>query len=424
LDKYLQRGWIRESKSPAGAPILFAKKKDGTLRLCVDYRGLNAVTIKNRYPLPLIQESLDRLATAVIFSKIDIRDAYHRMRIREGDEWKTAFRTRYGHYEYTVVPFGLTNAPAAFQAYINTALGGLLDVSCIVYLDDILIFSQSEEEHTKHVTEVLERLLEYKLYAKLSKCEFHTRSTEFLGFIVSTNGVSVDEERVRSIQEWPEPASVRDIRIFMGFINYYRRFIHQFSKKAAPLNSLTQKMPGQARGGHAQRKEESVTLDIGPEGRKAFQNLKDSFLSIPILSHYNPSYPTRVETDASGRAISGILSQLVPGRDGKAQWRPIAFHSRRMKPEEGRYDTHNRELLAIVDSLKVWRHYLESTVDPFELYIDYDNLRWFMKTKELSKRQVRWAEKLAEYYFDVVYRPGVLNPADGPSRRPDYIQKD
>jgi hypothetical protein len=180
LRKYLQdnlnRGWIRPSKSPAGAPILFVQKKDGSLRLCVDYRGLNEVTIKNRHPLPLVQESLDRLAGASIYTKLDLRDAYHRIRIKEGDEWKTAFRTRYGHYEYCVMPFGLANAPATFQAYINRALSDTLDVFAVVYLDDILIYSNDEESHRHHVREVLSRLRHYRLYVKRSKCLFHTTS--------------------------------------------------------------------------------------------------------------------------------------------------------------------------------------------------------------------------------------------------------
>ena len=241
LAEFMERGWIRRSKSPAGAPILFAKKKDGSLRLCVDYRGLNKVTVKNRHPLPLIAESLERLAQARIYTKLDIRDAYHRIRIKEGDEWKTAFRTRYGHFEYTVMPFGLTNAPAQFQAYMNEALAGLVDVTCIVYLDDILIFSNSEEEHTGHVREVLERLRKAKLYVKLSKCEWHTDRTEYLGYVVSPEGVSIDPERVKTIQDWPLPASVRDIRVFVGFMNYYRRFIEGFSRIVLPLTTLTKK---------------------------------------------------------------------------------------------------------------------------------------------------------------------------------------
>ena len=206
------------------------------------------------------------------------------------------------------MPFGLTNAPAQFQAYMNEALAGLVDVTCIVYLDDILIFSNSEEEHTGHVREVLERLRKAKLYVKLSKCEWHTDRTEYLGYVVSPEGVSIDPERVKTIQDWPLPASVRDIRVFVGFMNYYRRFIEGFSRIVLPLTTLTKKEPGQARGGPAMRREESTALKLPEEAKQAFQVLKDAFLKVPILAHFERDRETRLEVDASGGAISGILS--------------------------------------------------------------------------------------------------------------------
>lgn len=239
LDEYMSRGWIRRSKFSAGAPILFAKKKDGSLQLCVDYQGLNKITVKNRHLLPLITESLERLAQAKFYTKLDVRKAYHRIRIKEGDEWKTAFRTKYGHFEYIVMPFRLTNAPAQFQAYINKALVGLIDVIRIVYLDDILIFSETEEEHEAHVKQVLQRLRKAKLFEKLSKCEWHTQRTEYLGYIVTPEGISIDPERVKTITEWPKPRTVRDIRVFIGFMNYYCQFIARFSRLALPLTKLT-----------------------------------------------------------------------------------------------------------------------------------------------------------------------------------------
>lgn len=417
----LEKGWIRHSKSPAGAPILFAKKKDGTLRLCVDYRGLNKVTVKNRHPLPLITESLERLAEATIFTKLDIRDAYHRIRIKEGDEWKTAFRTRYGHFEYLVMPFGLTNAPAQFQAYMNQALAGLVDVTCVIYLDDILIFSKTETEHEAHVKEVLQRLREFKLYVKLSKCEWHTRQTEFLGYIVSPEGVSVDPGRVKTVQDWPIPRTVRDVRVFIGFMNYYRRFIHQFSKFALPLTELTQKGPNSAKGGRAQKREESQQILMGKPALDAFQKLKDSFLEVPVLAHFESSkmFQTRVEVDASGGAIAGILSQKGPRGAEKPTWRPVDFFSRKMIQAEYNYDTHDKELLAIVKSLEHYRHYLQGI--RFEVHTDHHNLKWFMDTKVLNHRQVRSYILLSKFDFTIVHKPGITNPADAPSRRPDYM---
>ena len=221
LDYALARGWITYSTSPARAPILFVLKKDEGLRLCVDYRGLNKVTIKNRYPLPLINEAIDRLVGAVRFTKVDLKDAYHRIRIKLGDEWKTAFRTRYGHFEYQVMPFGLTNALATFQAYINQALGGLLNDFYIVYLDDILIYSYNASAYEEHVQQVLKRLRQYKLYANLKKCVFSTETVEFLGFIISASGVSVDPAYIATIIEWPEPQTFTQVQQFLGFANFY-----------------------------------------------------------------------------------------------------------------------------------------------------------------------------------------------------------
>jgi hypothetical protein len=199
LDEHLQKGSIRLSSSPAGSPILFVKKKDGSLRLCVDYRGLNSITIKNRYPLPLIPEMLDRLRSARIYTKLDLRDAYNLIRIASGEEWKTAFRTRYGHFEYLVMPFELTNAPASFQGLINDVLRPFLDRFALGYLDDILIYSNSLDEHVQHVRSVLARLQETHLFVKLEKCEFHTTSTEFLGFIISPEGIQMDSRKVDAI---------------------------------------------------------------------------------------------------------------------------------------------------------------------------------------------------------------------------------
>ena len=407
LDDALLKGWIKHSTSPAGAPILFVPKKDGGLRLCVDYRGLNAVTIKNRHPLPLITETLDRLCGAVLFTKLDLTNAYHRIRIKKGDEWKTAFRTRYGHFEYQVMPFGLANAPATFQAYINKALRGLIDIFCVVYLDDILIYSSDPAEHWRHVRLVLERLKQYQLYVNLKKCEFATTKVEFLGFIVSTDGVQMDPERVRTIQEWPPPKSYRELQIFLGFVNYYRRFIEGYSKLSAPLTGLLKGSKGGKKSGPFQWSDEQ---------EQAFRRLRDAFVSIPILHHYDPIKKIKMESDASNFAVAGIISQ----QDQFGNWRPVAFWSRKMIPAEQNYETHDQELLAIVALFQQWRHYCEGAAHPIEVWSDHNNLRGFMKQKQLNSRQARWALKLAAYDFEIFHQAGKTNPADGPSRRPDY----
>jgi hypothetical protein len=241
LDEHLSIGFIRPSRSPHGAPVLFVRKKDGSLRLCVDFRGLNKITKKDRYPLPLISDLLDSPRKARIYSKIDLRHAYHLVRIAEGDEWKTAFRTCYGSFEWLVMPFGLTNAPASFQRFMNDIFGDMLDKSVLVYLDDILIYSDDIDQHRHHVQEVLSRLRKHGLYAREDKCEFHKTQVEFLGYILSERGLEMAQDKIETIQNWPEPRKVKDIQSFLGFTNFYCHFIKNYSAITVPLTWLTRK---------------------------------------------------------------------------------------------------------------------------------------------------------------------------------------
>jgi hypothetical protein len=241
IEKHLEKKFIRPSKSSIAHGVLFAPKKDGGLRPCIDYRKLNDITKKNRYPLPRIDELQDRLLGAKWFTAIDIRDAYYRIRMKEGEEWKTAFRTRWGLYEYQVMPFGLTNAPASFQALINDTIREYLDNFALAYLDDVLIFSKTLKEHIQHVRKVLAKVREKDLPVKLSKCEFHKHSISFLGYIVSDKGIAPDPKKVQAIEEWPEPTNVKEVQAFMGIVNYYRKFIAQFSGIATDLTNLTKK---------------------------------------------------------------------------------------------------------------------------------------------------------------------------------------
>ena len=409
LDTSLEKGWIRRSTSPAGAPIMFVPKKGGGLRLCVDYRGLNRITIKNRTPLPLISETMDRLCGAKVYTKLDLKDAYHRLRIREGDEWKTAFRTRYGHFEYCVMPFGLSNAPATFQAYINHALVGLVDVICVVYLDDILIYSEDPEQHTTAVRRVLERLQQYQLFVNLAKCEFDVERVEFLGFVISPDGVEMEASRVTAIREWPAPKNnVREVQVFLGFANFYRRFIYGYSRVAKGLTDLLKT------GGKPLHQ-----FSWTDEADKAFRELQIAFTTAPILRHFDPALKIRVETDASGFAVAGMISQLF-GEGAEARWHPIAFYSKKMTAIESRYETHDSELLAIVLAFRTWRHYLAYARHTIVVKTDHNNLKYFMTKRKLNSRQMRWAEELAAFDFVLEYRPGRSNPADGPSRRPDF----
>jgi hypothetical protein len=402
LDENLSRGFIRPSSSPAGAPILFVKKKDGTLRLCVDYRGLNRITIKNRYALPLISELIDRFQGSRVFTRLDLRGAYNLVRIAAGEEWKTAFRTRYGHFEYLVMPFGLTNAPASFQDLVNSVLRPYLDRTCVVYLDDILIYSETEDEHVRHVSEILETLQKHNLFVKLEKCVFHQEEVEFLGYLVGKNGVRMDPAKVSAVAEWPEPKNVRDVQSFLGFANFYRRFIPDYSEKSLELTALLKK---------------DRPFVWTPEAQKSFDTLKATFtrLEYGILRYYNPSLPSMLETDASDYAIGACISQ----RDPETQrLHPIAYYSRKMTPAECNYEIYDKEMLAIVEAFREFRVYLEGSPHQITVLTDHKNLEYFTTTKTLNRRQARWSEALGSFDFLITYRPGVSNTkADPLSRR-------
>ena len=294
LQELLEKGFIRPSSSPWGAPVLFVKKKDGSMRMCIDYRELNKVTIKNRYPLPRIDDLFDQLQGSGYYSKIDLRSGYHQLRVREEDIAKTAFRTRYGHYEFAVMPFGLTNAPAVFMDLMNRVCKPYLDKFIIVFIDDILIYSKSKEEHEEHLRLMMELLRKEQLYAKLSKCEFWIREVKFLGHVVSEEGIHVDQSKVESIKEWPIPKTPTEIRQFLGLAGYYRRFIEGFSRIAKPLTSLTRK---------------GVTYKWGEEHDTAFQTLKDKLCSAPILSLPDGVDDFLVYCDASIQGIGCVLMQ-------------------------------------------------------------------------------------------------------------------
>ncbi|RAL60705.1 hypothetical protein DID88_010023 [Monilinia fructigena] len=241
IDDNLSKGFIRESRSRSAAPLLLAAKPGGGVRICQDYRGLNNVTIKNRYPLPIVRETLDALCNATVYTKLDIIAAFNKLRIAEGDEWKTAFITRFGLFESLVMPFGLCNAPASFQHYINHTLFNELDKYCTAYLDDVLVYSADKSEHREHVRTIVQKLADAGLQIDINKCEFETVSTRYLGLIITTNGIQMDPEKVTAITSWEQPLSVKDLQRFLGFANFYRRFIKDFSKICRPLNDLLRK---------------------------------------------------------------------------------------------------------------------------------------------------------------------------------------
>ena len=349
LDELLAHKFIQPSSSPYGAPVLFVKKKDGSLRFCVDYRALNKITERNCYPLPRIDELLDRLHGATIFTKLDLRSGYWQVPIATDDVPKTAFKTRYGQFEFLVMPFGLCNAPATFQALMNRVLAQYVDDFVLVYLDDILIFSRSRAEHERHVRLVLDKLRAARLFAKQSKCDFFRPEVEFLGYRVSGDGLAVDPGKVKAVAEWPRPGSVKEVRGFLGFCNFYRRFVEGFAKLAAPLTDLT--------------KAESA-FHWSEEHQAAFDLLKARLCSAPVLQPPDLSRPFVVYTDAFDRALGAVLLQ-----EHGAGLRPVAYESKKLTPTEERYTIAEKECYALVYACLKWRCYLESNL-PFTVYTD------------------------------------------------------
>jgi hypothetical protein len=403
LDENLKSGRIRPSKSPMGSPVFFIKKKDGSLRLVQDYRKLNDMTIKNSYPLPLISDIIHKLKKAKYFTKMDIRWGYNNIRVKEGDEWKAAFRTNRGLFEPLVMFFGLTNSPATFQTMMNDILKDLIDRGVvIVYMDDILIFTMTLEEHRKVVNEVLEILRQNSLYLKADKCVFEKFKVEYLGLIISQGKLEMDPVKVNGVAQWPEPTSVAEVQSFLGFVNFYRRFIQSFSDIARPLHDLTRK---------------NTPWKWEEKERNAFESLKKSVTSSPILVFPDETKPFKVEADSSGYATGAVLSQ--EGEDGK--WHPVAFLSKSLSQVERNYDIHDKELLAIIRALEDWRHYLEGAQHTFQIWTDHKNLEYFKTAKKLNRRQARWSLFLSRFDYTLHHRPGKQSgKPDALSRRSDH----
>ncbi|KAI3797433.1 hypothetical protein L1987_32690 [Smallanthus sonchifolius] len=392
LDELLEKGFIQPSISPWGAPVLFVKKKDGSIRMCIDHRELNKRTVKNKYPLPRIDDLFDKLQGASWFSKIDLRSGYHQLKVREEDIPNTAFRTRYGHFEFRVMSFGLTNAPAAFMDLMNRVCRPMLDRSVIVFIDDILNYSKNEGDHACHLKEVLEALMREKLYAKFSKCAFWLREVQFLGHVINPNGIMVDPAKIMTVRDWDIPKTPTEIRSFLGLAGYYRRIIQDFSKIASSLTKLTRK---------------EVNYEWGSTQDEAFKKLKEKLTQAPVLALPEGNEDLVVYSDASGQGLGCVLMQ---------RGRVIAYASRQLKVHEVNYPTHDLELAAVVFALKIWRHYLYGV--KFTIYSDHKSLKYFFEQKELNMRQRRWLELLKDYDCEIIYHPGKANVvADALSRK-------
>uniref|UniRef100_A0A803SM11 ribonuclease H n=1 Tax=Anolis carolinensis TaxID=28377 RepID=A0A803SM11_ANOCA len=401
IESNLRKGFIRPSQSPAASPVMFVKKKSGDLRLVVDYRALNNITKRNRYPLPLISDLLDRLRGAKIYTKLDLQGAYNLVRIREGDEWKTAFQTKFGLFESLVMNYGLSGAPATFQHFVNDIFQDYLDRFLIIYLDDFLVFSRSQSEHEKHVRMVLQRLRDHGLYAKLEKCAFDLQEVDFLGYRVSPQGLSMDPAKVSAVLEWRAPTNKKEVQRFLGFANYYRKFIPDFARWSDPITSCI-------RGKQPFRWTE--------QAEKGFQQLKKLFTTQPILQHPDPKTPFVVQADASDVAIGAVLMQPVG-----EHLHSCAFYSRQLTAPERNYTIWEKELLAIKAAFENWRHWLEGAKFPIEVHTDHRNLEHLRTARKLNQRQQRWALFFERFDFQIHYvTPAQTKQADALSRKPEY----
>ncbi|WVZ81069.1 hypothetical protein U9M48_028493 [Paspalum notatum var. saurae] len=395
IDKLLGKGFIRPSSSPWAFPVLFVDEKDGTRRMCVDYRALNDVTIKNKYPLPRIDDLFDQLQAACVFSKIDLRSGYPQMKIRPSDIPMTPFITRFGLYEYTVMSFGLTNAPAYFMNLMNKVFMEYLDKFVVVFIGDILIYSKTEEEHEEHLRLVLQKLREHKLYAKLSKCEFWLDQVPFLGHIVSKGGIMVDPSKIGSVMDWKVPEVVKEVRGFLGLAGHYRRFIESFSKIAKPMTSLLEK---------------GVPFIWTKERQAAFDELKKRLTTAPVLTLPDLTKSFTVYCDASKEDLGCVLMQ-----EGKV----IAYASRQLRKHEVNYPTHDLELAAVVHALKIWRHYLFG--NRCEIYTDHKSIKYIFTQNELNMRQRRWLQLIKDYDLEIHYHPGKTNVVVDALSRKSYV---
>jgi hypothetical protein len=403
LIELLNSGKIRPSVSPWGASTLFVAKKDAEeRRLCFDYRPVNEVTIKNNSSLPNIEELFDQLLGAKFFSKIDLRSGYHQIRIHPEDVDKTAFNTRYGHFEFLVLPFGLCNAPSTFMELMQRVFRDCVDEFVIVFMDDILVYSKTAEAHAQHLRHVMKLLRENQLYAKRSKCLFFQSRIKFLGHVITPDGISVDEEKITAIQRWPIPKNVSELRSFLGLAGYYRKFVRDFSQVALPLTLLL----------HSETK-----FEMKNEQLQSFRALKHLLSHTPVLTIPDMNLPFVVSTDASKFAIGAVISQ-----DKGHGLQPVAYMSQKLSPSATNWKVHTQELFAVVQALKQWRHYLLGTKDPFVIETDHRSLEYIQSQPHIAPMEVRWIEHLQQFNFVMKYREGKTNiVADSLSRRADHI---
>lgn len=399
LDELLAKQWIRPSSSPYGSAVIFARKKDGTLRMCIDYRGINNATRKDKTPTPSLQQIREQVQGAKFLTKLDIRDAFHMIRIKEDDCEKTAFKTRFGLYEFTVVPFGLCNSPATFIKLMNRIFHDIYDKYVIIYVDDIIIYSSNEEEHGRHVHEVLKRLKENQLFVKLNKCQFQQTCVDFGGMSLSTEGIAIHPDSIEAVTTYPLPTNRSEVQSFLGLTNFLIDYIPRYHEILYNLTELTKK---------------TVPWSWGTEETTAIRIIQAAVTRAPVLCFFDPQRTTQVWSDASLFAVGGWVGQEYDG-----VFKPCFYFSRKLKAAETRYPTHDRELLAVIKVCKKFAVHLKSV--PFIMNVDHRAFEHLQSQPNLSPRQARWIEFLQEFDMKFKYLKGELNTiADFLSRRPDY----
>jgi len=390
VEDLLTNGTVQASSSPYASPVVLVKKKDGTWRLCVDYRELNGMTVKDSFPIPLIEDLMDELGGAVIFSKIDLRAGYHQVRMDPDDIQKTAFKTHSGHFEYLVMPFGLTNAPATFQGLMNFIFKPFLRKFVLVFFDDILVYSSSLEEHRQHLKQVFEVMRANKLFAKLSKCAFAVPKVEYLGHFISAQGIETDPAKIKAVKEWPQPTTLKQLRGFLGLAGYYRRFVRSFGVIAGPLHALTK----------------TDAFEWTAVAQQAFEDLKAALCQAPVLSLPLFDKQFVVETDACGQGIGAVLMQ---------EGHPLAYISRQLKGKQLHLSIYEKELLAVIFAVRKWRHYLLQS--HFIIKTDQRSLKYLLEQRLNTPIQQQWLPKLLEFDYEIQYRQGKENVvADALSR--------
>ena len=395
--------FIVRFKFSTNALILFIKKRDEKLKLCVDYRDLNVIFIKNKYFISLVTNILKRLKKIKIFTKLNIRKIYNFIRIKANDEWKTAFRTKYDNFEYKILSFELITESVTFQFYIDRALTDCLNKFCICYLNDILIYSDNVSDHNNHVKKILKTLRKHKLFVKLKKCSFSRNWVEYLKFIINTKSIIMNSAKTETILSWLISKFIKNIQSFLKFCNFYKRFIHEYSEIVLSLINAIKLIKF------------LWTKNI----QKSFDLLKKAFIKNVLLKHFDSDRRTRVNTNASEFALTIIILQL----QDNDQWHSIAFHSRKLKEFERNYVIHDQELLTIVDAFKIWKHYLKKAKYEIMILCDHNNLKYFMTSKSLIRRQAHWTEFLISFDFKIQHRAEKKNSADESFRRSNYKTK-